>query len=69
MRSHKTPPFPQNCSDGRIQLSTKTQSEPELEVWDPPFERWMKLADDLLREDRASRSRTIDRPWRAIVQN
>jgi hypothetical protein len=22
---------------------------PELEVWDPPFERWMRIADDLLR--------------------
>ena len=22
--------------------------EPEVEIWEPPFERWMKLADDLL---------------------
>jgi hypothetical protein len=22
----------------------------ETEVWEPPFERWMRLADDLLRE-------------------
>jgi hypothetical protein len=21
---------------------------PEMEVWDPPFERWMRIADELL---------------------
>jgi hypothetical protein len=25
-----------------------TESGSETDVWDPPFERWMKLADDLL---------------------
>ena len=23
---------------------------PEVEVWEPPFERWLRLADDLLRD-------------------
>ena len=26
------------------------QLEPELDLWDPPFERWLRLADDLLRD-------------------
>jgi hypothetical protein len=25
------------------------QHAPEIEAWEPPFERWLKLADDLLR--------------------
>jgi hypothetical protein len=25
-------------------------SDPELELWEPPFERWLRLADDLLRD-------------------
>ena len=25
-------------------------SDSEREVWEPPFERWLRLADDLLRE-------------------
>ena len=25
-------------------------SDSETEVWEPPFERWLRLADDLLRE-------------------
>ena len=25
------------------------QHAPDIEVWEPPFERWLKLADDLLR--------------------
>lgn len=25
------------------------QRAPDVEAWDPPFERWLKLADDLLR--------------------
>lgn len=24
--------------------------DPDTEIWEPPFERWMRLADDLLRE-------------------
>jgi hypothetical protein len=24
--------------------------EPELDLWEPPFERWLRLADDLLRD-------------------
>jgi hypothetical protein len=27
-----------------------TSDSPEMEVWEPPFERWLKLADDLLRD-------------------
>ena len=25
------------------------QHAPDTEAWEPPFERWLKLADDLLR--------------------
>jgi len=25
------------------------QHVPDIEAWEPPFERWLKLADDLLR--------------------
>jgi hypothetical protein len=25
-----------------------SKQEPEIDIWEPPFERWMKLADDLL---------------------
>jgi hypothetical protein len=25
-----------------------SKHEPEIDIWEPPFERWMKLADDLL---------------------
>jgi len=24
------------------------EHDPEIDIWEPPFERWMKLADDLL---------------------
>jgi hypothetical protein len=27
-----------------------TSSDSDTEVWEPPFERWLRLADDLLRE-------------------
>jgi hypothetical protein len=27
----------------------RLEHEPETAVWEPPFERWMRLADDLLR--------------------
>jgi hypothetical protein len=23
---------------------------PEVELWEPPFERWLRMADDLLRD-------------------
>jgi len=29
--------------------SQLSQDAPDIEVWEPPFERWLKLADDLLR--------------------
>jgi hypothetical protein len=32
------------------------QHDPDLEAWEPPFERWLKLADDLLR------NRTVPKP-------
>lgn len=25
-----------------------SKQDPEIDIWEPPFERWMKLADDLL---------------------
>lgn len=28
----------------------------ELDVWDAPFERWLRMADDLLRDARKVRS-------------
>ena len=41
-------PFP-------IYVPRKTEGEekqltPEVELWEPPFERWLRLADDLLRD-------------------
>lgn len=35
---------PENEGEGQ-QLSP-----PEVELWEPPFERWLRLADDLLRD-------------------
>jgi hypothetical protein len=29
-------------------LNFLSKQEPEIDIWEPPFERWMKLADDLL---------------------
>ena len=28
----------------------RDSSSAEMELWEPPFERWLKLADDLLRD-------------------
>jgi hypothetical protein len=36
--------------DGQLSLTQGLQSGPELELWEPPFERWLRLADDLLRD-------------------
>ena len=38
-----------------IHLTPENESEeqqlaPEVELWEPPFERWLRLADDLLRD-------------------
>jgi len=30
--------------------SQVSQHPPDGEAWEPPFERWLKLADDLLRK-------------------
>ncbi len=27
-----------------------TPMQPAVEVWDPPFDRWMRMADDMLRD-------------------
>jgi hypothetical protein len=29
---------------------TDAQHGPEMELWEPPFERWLKLADELLHQ-------------------
>jgi hypothetical protein len=43
-----TPPsFAQSLS---AQIESNRQHEPEMEVWEPPFERWIRLADALLEE-------------------
>lgn len=31
-------------------VSDRENGSSEMEVWEPPFERWLKLADDLLRD-------------------
>jgi hypothetical protein len=36
--------------EGKLALTQGLQSGPELEQWEPPFERWLRLADDLLRD-------------------
>jgi len=37
---------------------------PELEVWDPPFERWMKIADALLGRTARPLAKVISRELR-----
>ena len=32
-----------------VKLPT-TSTQPAVEVWDPPFERWIRMADDMLRD-------------------
>jgi hypothetical protein len=29
---------------------TDAQHAPEMELWEPPFERWLRLADELLHQ-------------------
>lgn len=29
-------------------VSQDTQTAPEIDLWEPPFERWIRLADSLL---------------------
>jgi hypothetical protein len=36
--------------EGPLRLTQGLQSGPGLEMWEPPFERWLRLADDLLRD-------------------
>jgi hypothetical protein len=37
-------------NEDHIPLTQDLQPGPELELWEPPFERWLRLADDLLRD-------------------
>jgi hypothetical protein len=37
-------------AEAQLPLTQGPQSGPELELWEPPFERWIRLADDLLRD-------------------
>ena len=32
------------------QNSSVPEPDPDTEIWEPPFERWMRLADDLLQQ-------------------
>jgi hypothetical protein len=34
----------------------------EMELWEPPFERWLRLADDLLREWPSTRRDATSEP-------
>ena len=55
MKMNSTPPelLAQNLS-----AETDVNAEsPEMEVWEPPFERWMRLADTLLEENARIRRR------------
>jgi hypothetical protein len=49
MKMNITPPvlLAQNLS---LETDINVES-PEMEVWDPPFERWMRLVDSLLEKD------------------
>ena len=55
MNPHSDSRFP-NASEfpGKSGLAPYINAEgdggPELEPWEPPFERWVRLADDLLRD-------------------
>jgi hypothetical protein len=45
--------FP-NSSEPLDQSGSPSQAgltvDPEVDLWGPPFERWLRLADDLLRD-------------------
>jgi hypothetical protein len=32
-----------------VTVTTKP-TQPTVELWDPPFERWIRMADDMLRD-------------------
>ena len=45
------PPTPPDESGLTSHLAGQgARPDPELELWEPPFERWLRLADDLLRD-------------------
>ena len=37
-----------NLNAARIQTPHAQQGDSDVEPWEPPFERWIRLADDLL---------------------
>lgn len=48
--------LPQGYLAGEIS-DHDSQDALEAELWEPPFDRWLHLADDLLRDWPATRSR------------
>jgi hypothetical protein len=34
--------------DSRFENSPVSQEAPDADLWEPPFERWLRLADSLL---------------------
>jgi hypothetical protein len=59
-----TPPFAgvQDFPNPSCPELTDQDSNPTMDIWEPPFERWMKLADDLLRQWPIESRPTSSRP-------
>ena len=53
-KSSITPPSSSFVQIVRV-VDSDGQLGPEMELWEPPFERWMRLADDLLRGESMER--------------
>jgi len=51
LKSSNTPPSTSFVQIVPVLALNDRQIEPEMDLWEPPFERWMRLADDLLRGD------------------
>lgn len=52
--------LPRGYLAGEI-ISDEHERALEAELWEPPFDRWLHLADDLLRDWPATRPRTVKR--------
>lgn len=42
--------IPRNLAEANLSSEEDQQLRPEADLWEPPFERWLRLADDLLRD-------------------
>jgi hypothetical protein len=47
-----------------LPVSQDTERDSQTEVWEPPFERWLRIADSLLRNAAISQFDVPPRPQR-----